>query len=112
MKTTCPNCQHHFDAKTYADEEAFLVIEKGSAAWKLLESYRVDVNKPKLDDELYEIAQEVFPELDVASPWRLITSLIKSGYVKEVGKQTSKRGRPARVCVITEFGRKTLVGLA
>lgn len=111
MKTTCPNCQYHFDAKTYADEEPFLVIEKGSASWKLLESYRVDITKPKLDDELYEIAQEVFPALDVASPWRLITSLIKSGYVKEVGKRTSKRGRPARVCVITEFGRKTLVGL-
>ena len=108
MYTTCPKCQHHFDAEEHADQEPFLLIRKDTASWKLLEAYRVDMGKPKLDEELYEIAQELFPDLDIASYWRKITSLVKSGYVKEVGKSVSSRGRLARTCVITQFGRKTM----
>lgn len=108
MFTNCPNCQHRFNAKEHMDQEPFLTIERGSAPWKLLETYRFDMETPKLDEEVYEIAKDLFPDLDLSSPWRYITSLIKSGYVKQVGKKTSSRGKPSRTCVITSFGRKTM----
>lgn len=111
MFTNCPNCQHRFNAKEHVDEEPFLTIERGSVPWKLLETYRYDINTPKLDEEVYEIAKELFPELNLSSPWRYITSLIKSGYVHDVGRRTSSRGKLARVCVITSFGRKTMQDL-
>lgn len=108
MFTNCPHCQHRFNAKEHMDQEAFLVLERGTPHWKLLETYRFEIDKPKLDEEVYEIAQELFPELDLSSPWRYITTLVKSGYVQEVGKRTSSRGKPARTSVITPFGRKTM----
>lgn len=107
--TTCPHCNHRFDAAQHVDKEPFLVIEAGKAPWKLLQAYRVRINEPKLDEELYEIARELYPELDIASPWRIITSLIKSGYVRQVGKRVSSRNRLSRTCVLTRFGHQTLV---
>jgi hypothetical protein len=108
MYTTCPKCQHHFDAEKHVDTEPFLVIERGKSPWKLLSAYREASGTPKLDEEIYEIAKELFPSLDVASPWRIVTSLVKSGYVKEVEKKVSSRNRLARACVITQFGLSTL----
>jgi hypothetical protein len=108
MNTTCPNCQHHFNAKKHADQEPFLTIEKDTAPWKLLEAYSFQMERPKLDEDLYEIAKQMFPGLDISSPWRVITSLVKSGYVQKVGEKMSSRNRPARVCTITDFGRRTM----
>jgi len=108
MYTTCPNCKHHFNAKEHIDKEPFKVVEKGSVSWKLLEAYRVNIDKPKLDEDVYDIAKQMFPDLDVSSPWRIITSLVKSGYVKKVGERLSSRDRPSRVCIITDFGRNTM----
>ena len=107
MFTKCPHCSHRFDARKNAEKEPFLRIEKGSAPWKLLKAYN-EQSGPKLDEDIYQIAQEMFPNLDVASPWRIITSLIKSGYVTQVGKEFSGRGRLARTCAITTFGRVAL----
>jgi hypothetical protein len=111
MNTTCPNCQHRFNAQEHIDQEPFLTIEKNSSPWKLLEAYRFQKERPKLDEDVYEIAKQMFPGFDVSSPWRIITSLNKSGYVQKVGEKLSSRNRPARVCTITDFGLSTIRGL-